>query len=174
MATLARELQVITIASVLVTLIYIPAILAAREGVRDDLRRQDITSLKRALETYYNSREYYVTPPRGAEACTTSSPSSWFFGEQAALLQAQAIDVIPHDVREHSGFGYTYCATDRDQAGKAQGYYLQAELERPEQEIVSFDEDEQRKFHYRVLHEDGKVYYRVCGGTELQCQSPTL
>lgn len=151
-------------------IICIAAILPARAEVRDDLRRQDVTNLKKAAEQYFNLHEYYPTPPAGVSRCTSSSPESWFFGESSSLLRGQHIDAIPHDVRERRGYHYAYCVTSRDGTDKTAGYYLQAQLERPEMEQRSFDEDETRKFHFRILHESDQVLYRVCGGNEKQCE----
>lgn len=148
----------------------IQAVLPARAEVRDDLRRQDITNLKHSLEHYFNQHEYYPTPPSGLPACTTSSPESWFFGSTSPLLKEQHIDAIPHDVRENRGYHYSYCVTAHGGSGRTQGYYLQAQLERPEAQQRSFDEDEARKFHFRVLHEQDRILYRVCGGNEKQCE----
>lgn len=148
----------------------IAAVIPARAEVRDDLRRQDVTNLKHAVEQYFNQHEYYPTPPAGASACTASSPASWLFGASSPLLREQHIDAIPHDVREYREYYYAYCTTSSDSAGQTQGYYLQARLERPEQETRSFDEDEARKFHYRILYDGEAVLYRVCGGNEKQCE----
>jgi len=139
-------------------------IMYARSQVRDNLRQTDFTNLKHALEQYNNAHGYYVGPPAGAAACTSSGPASWFFGEGSPLLNEQFIDAISHDVRESRGQTYTYCAM-----GKTEGYYLEARLESHFAEGVFFDDDEHRKFGYRVLTSQGHLLYRVCGGTETQC-----
>ncbi len=89
------------------------------------------------------------------------------------ILRGQFIDAIPHDVRERRGFAYSYCIT---QAPKKQvtAFYLEAALESNAQEGIFFDEDEQRKFDYRVVIENGKKLYRVCGGEEKQCKELPL
>lgn len=164
------ELWGLVIFALLALFFIVPAFQAARAEVRDDLRRQDITNLKRALEGYNNIYTHYVTPPKAAAACTTSSADSWFFGERSPLLKEQVLDVIPHDVREQAGLVYTYCVTQWDENGQAGGYYLQATLEQDALDMVGFDEDELRKFSYRIMHEAGRVQYRVCGGNEKQCE----
>ena len=64
---------------------------------------------------------------------------------------------------------YRYVVTKtQDQA--ASGYYIEAELEVAQSDRTAFDEDEQRKYFYRILHKDGKTLYRVCGGDEKQCE----
>lgn len=141
----------------------------ARAAVRDDLRKQDITNLKRAIEQYYNIEELYPISPNRRTGCTTSSKDSWFFSDESPLLHGQFIDAIPHDVRENKGFVYSYCVTQAPKK-QATAFYLEARLESNEPKGIFFDEDEQRKFHYRVLEEDGKKLYRVCGGEEKQCK----
>lgn len=165
-----QEYRAVLLLAVLFLFFLFQAVLPARAEVRDDLRRQDITNLKRSLEQYFNQYGYYPTPPGGLPACTSSSPESWFFSGASPLLQEQYIDAIPHDVRENRGYHYSYCVTTHDGSGRTQGYYLQAQLERPEAQQRSFDEDEARKFYFRVLQERGQVFYRVCGGSEKQCE----
>lgn len=148
-------------------------VMHARTAVRDDLRRQDITNLKRALEQYYNVHNSYISAPGNVLGCTHSSPDSWFFGEKSPIVTGQFIDAIPHDVREQKGYMYTYCATINSDT-QATGFYLQAMQESEKDEGVFFDEDEQRKFDYRILKENGKNLYRVCGGEELQCKQHSL
>ncbi len=65
---------------------------------------------------------------------------------------------------------YRYVVTDTA-AMHTQGYYLEAHMERPQADTRGFDEDEKRKYHFRVLNENNQILYRVCGGTEMQCQS---
>lgn len=65
---------------------------------------------------------------------------------------------------------YRYVVTDTA-AQHTQGYYLETKLERPSVNMVGFDEDEKRKYHFRVVNENNQTLYRVCGGTEIQCQS---
>ena len=65
---------------------------------------------------------------------------------------------------------YRYVVTDTA-ATHTQGYYLEAQLERPQVDTRGFDEDEKRKYHFRMLNENNQILYRVCGGTEMQCQS---
>lgn len=142
----------------------------ARTVVRDDLRRQDITNLKRAAEQYNNAFTYYPTPPDGSVGCTESSLESWLFGEDSPLVTGHFINAIPHDVREERGHIYRYCVTDVSNQ-KAVSYFFEATLEIDQPEGTAFDEDEDRKFDYRILHEDGKTLYRVCGGEESQCKS---
>lgn len=111
----------------------LPSLFIQRAEVRDDLKRQDIATLKRQAEDFYNQHEYYP-------------------------------DELPSP--------YRYLITDTA-AQHTQGYYLEAQLERPSVNMVGFDEDEKRKYHFRVLSENNQTLYRVCGGTELQCQSST-
>lgn len=170
MSRASLEYRAVLVLGVLLVGALIAAVIPARAEVRDDLRQQDVTNLKHAVEQYFNQHEYYPTPPAGTPACTASSPASWFFGDFSPLLKEQHIDAIPHDVREYHEYYYTYCPTNTDSMGKTQGYYLQAQLERPEREQRSFDEDEERKFHFRILHDQQRVLYRVCGGNEKQCE----
>lgn len=147
----------------------VPALLNARAAVRDDLRRTDITNLKRAMETYNNTHNFYPAPATNQPGCTdTNDTDSWLFDDHSVLLKEQHMAAIPHDVREFRGHVYSYCATYVED-GQASGYYLEAQLEVEQPDIVAHDEDDQRNFDYRVLHEDGKILYRVCGGTETQC-----
>lgn len=155
--------------------------LRARAEVRDDLRRADITNLKHAVEMYYNDHAFYPTPPGSPEVqlgtpplCTSSDQiDSWLFGNDSPLLEEGHINAMPHDVREMQGRVYTYCAT-KVQASQTQGFFFQARLEVNQRDQISFDEDEARKFTYRVLHENSQVLYRVCGGTETQCDPEKL
>ncbi len=166
-----RELLIITIGLIPILILSMYSVSYARQAVRDDLRKQDITNMKRALEQYYNAHDSYLLPPTKTPDCTTNTQESWFFGDSSPLLREQLIDAIPHDVRESRGFTYTYCVTSVSN-NRATGFYLQASLEGDEPEGVFFDEDEKRKFNYLVLLEQGKRLYRVCGGEELQCQQP--
>jgi type II secretory pathway pseudopilin PulG len=147
------------------------SIFYARTAVRDDLRKQDITNIKHALEQYFNTHEFYVTSPENSQqlTCTQNSPDSWLFSDASPLLREQFIDAIPHDVRESKGHVYRYCVTSLSR-GKATGFYLEAQLESKAPVGVFFDEDEERKFGFRVLKENGKRLYRVCGGQETQCE----
>lgn len=156
----------------LALLVLFPAVFQARTAVRDDLRVQDLTLLKQALEEYNNTHNFYVTPPSTAtSACTTSIElDSWLFGSASSLIKEGDIDALPHDVRESRHRYYAYCATEI-QNGRAAGYYLEAHLEQQLEPKIGFDEDEARKFDYRILYQDDKTLYRVCGGTETQCKS---
>lgn len=165
-----KELLTVIGIGLIVAGIALYSIAYARSAVRDDLRKQDITNLKRALEQYYNLHEFYPGESKNTVSCTASGPDSWLFGDTSPLLKEQFIDAIPHDVRESRGFTYSYCITGVSN-NRTTAFYLQAMLESNEKEGMFFDEDEQRKFNYRVLREDGKTLYRVCGGEELQCKS---
>lgn len=66
---------------------------------------------------------------------------------------------------------YRYIVTQRQQQ-HASGYYLEATQERHSADTIGFDEDEKRKYHFRVLNENNQTLYRVCGGTETQCHPP--
>ncbi|HLD25485.1 MAG TPA: hypothetical protein VJC05_00385 [Candidatus Andersenbacteria bacterium] len=133
-----------------------PSLHTARAEVRDGLRRQDITYLKHSLEQFYNEHEFYPLAP---ECLTSTATNEWDF-----------IEVLPHDVKEADGFLYRYCVTSQNQLS-ATGYFLEAQLEVGQANTVAFDEDELRKFHYRILHAGNKILYRVCGGEEKQCES---
>lgn len=149
------------------------AVWYARQEVRDDLRKQDLTNIKRALEQYFNKHEQYAGPASGTSqpACTTSGDAnSWLFGETSPLLQEKFITALPHDVREGRGRSYRYCASVTN--GQAAGFVLEAQLESIAKPGIFFDEDEQRKFHYRILESNSQTIYRLCGGTELSC-TPT-
>lgn len=168
MASPQREYAVIAILLCIFGALTAQAVISGRAYVRDDLRQQDITHLKQALEKYFNAHEFYVTPPAGQSSCTSSSAESWFFSDASPLLAEQHTDAIPHDVRERSGFKYTYCATHQYQ-GNTTGYYLEAEMETNKQPGRFFDEDEKRKFGYRIMKDGNRTLYRVCGGSETQC-----
>lgn len=150
------------------------AVIIGKSMVRDDLRRQDMTNLKGALERYYNAHTIYVSPPDQTTKplCTTSGDDSWFFGKKSPLLTEQFIDAIPHDVREGEKSTYQYCATHRNAQGKTVGYVLQAIQEQPAKTGVFFDEDEKRKFSYQISNENNQFFYRVCGGEETLCDIP--
>lgn len=162
-----------TVIAAIVLALLIPAILNARAAVRDDLRRADITNLKHALEMYNNQHVSYPAPPGSQPGCTRSDDTdSWLFGDTSPLLKKQHINALPHDVRESRGHTYSYCVTNIQNSATA-GYYLEAELEVEQPDTVDHDYDETRNFDYRVLHEGGKILYRVCGGTETQCTPPS-
>ena len=164
------EIVLLGVITAILLAFLVNSFLFARTAVRDDLRREDITNLKRAAELYNNKFGYYPTPPSKLTECTSSDPSSWLLGENSPLVEDHFINAIPHDVRESKGHVYSYCVTNIED-GRAMDYYFEAELEITEDEERAFDEDESRKFDYRILHEDGKVLYRVCGGNEEQCKS---
>lgn len=159
MTTGQREYLILTLLLAILLGFTIPSLLTARASVRDGLRRQDITYLKRSLEQFYNANEYYPLI-NGADCITSDNPSNWYF-----------IDTLPHDVREDDGHIYRYCVTDTDPAaGGAIGYFLEATLEVDQPTGNFFDEDESRKFYYRQFTENDRTIYRVCGGTEMQCE----
>ncbi|MBI3255349.1 MAG: hypothetical protein HYZ63_00075 [Candidatus Andersenbacteria bacterium] len=169
MASAQHEFTVITVLVLVFAAFSAYAITNGRAYIRDDLRQQDITHLKQALERYYNVHEYYLTPPNGRNGCTSSGEGSWFFGNANSLLQEQHIDAIPHDVREAKGFVYKYCATQSAQ-NRTTGYYLEAQLESNKHPGTYFDEDESRKFTYVITQEGARTLYRVCGGNEPLCE----
>ncbi len=162
--------ELISVISLAVVLAALGAhsILYARSVVRDDLRKQDIANIKRSAEQYFNAHNSYPAATIHTIGCTQSSKDSWFFGESSPLLREQFIDAIPHDVRESKGFVYSYCITGIEK-NIVTSFYLQAQLESQAKDGVFFDEDEHRKFNFRILHENGKTLYRVCGGQEHQC-----
>lgn len=153
-----REYFFLTALALIYIAFLIPSLLTTRALVRDGLRLQDITYLKRSLEQYFNQHHHY--PAIRTPCLTTAEPEAWTF-----------IDVLPHDVREQRGFVYRYCVTSGTPQA-AQGYFLEAQFEVNTRDTRAFDEDEQRKFHYRILHENGLTLYRVCGGQETQCRPP--
>jgi type II secretory pathway pseudopilin PulG len=152
-----REYAAVAILLTIFVAALIPSLLTARASVRDGLRKQDLTYLKRSLEQFYNEHEYYPALA-GTNCLTTNRPDRWPF-----------IETLPHDVRETAGFIYRYCVTESDNAG-ATGYFLEARLEVDQPDQRTFDEDELRKFYFRILHQDGQTLYRVCGGEEKQCE----
>lgn len=146
------------------------AFMFGRATVRDELRLADLTNIKHALEKYNNIYTFYTTGPTYEVGCTYSDdPQSWFFGSQSPLLKAQVIDALPHDVRETPDRRYAYCTTSLSN-NKTDGYYLEARLEVDQPDRLVFDEDEERKFYYRILHENDRIFLRLCGGVEKQCQ----
>jgi hypothetical protein len=162
--TARREYLVLGLVLIIFFIALIPSLLTSRAQVRDGLRRQDITYLKRSLEQFYNQHTYYPSLA-DTDCITAAEPARWPF-----------IETLPHDVREHKGFLYRYCVTSADETGLpagqagALGYFLEAQLEVDQPDQRTFDEDELRKFYYRILHEDDKILYRVCGGEEKQCE----
>lgn len=73
------------------------------------------------------------------------------------------------ELNQDKGPAYRYVVTSTVNR-HAQGYYLETNLERRQPETRGFDEDEKRKYHFRILRDHHTTLYRVCGGTELQCQ----
>lgn len=146
----------------------IPAIIYARADVRDDLRKTDISTLKHALEQYNNVTGQYVAAPPGQTNCTSSAEAnSWLFGNSSLLKQKKILTAMPHDLREpvHQ---YRYCVTDT-QNHQVTSYFLEAQLEAYQADQIGFDEDEARKYAFRILNDHGRTLYRVCGGAETQC-----
>ena len=171
MTTAQKELLVLMLLAAVFCLALAPSMLETRTLVRDDLRQQDLAQLKRALEDYYNKHEYYVTAPSQKTECTSSNePESWFFGDQSVLLKEKIVQALPHDLREPQGYVYRYCVTKLEN-NKTAGYFLEARFEGSRHKPGSgFDEDENRKYHFLIQNDQNQILYRVCGGTELQCQ----
>lgn len=164
------EYMVAGIITMILVALLLNSVIHARAAVRDDLRKTDLSDLKRGSEMYFNQHMFYPAPLDHTLGCTSSDdPHSWFFGHKSPLLIEQRLNAIPHDVRETQGYTYRYCITDI-QNETAAGYYFEAQLEVNQPDIVAVDEDETRNFTYRVLHEERKILYRVCGGTEKQCE----
>ena len=163
-----KEFIVVALGGILLCSIGLYSSLYARSVVRDDIRKQDITNLKRAIEQYNNAHAFYPTPPSGSSECSKSSPQDWLLGEDSSLLKEHFIDAIPHDTRESKGFAYMYCPTVISK-GHTTGFYLQAQFESDQAEGVFFDDDEHRKFGYRILNNNDTKLYRVCGGDDHQC-----
>lgn len=163
------ELAAVLVFVVLIAAYMIPAIGYTRADVRDDLRKTDIAQLKQALERYNNTAKHYVPSPDGHLACTNSiDVNSWLFGPNSPLVKQKIVTAIPHDVRESATQNYQYCITDI-QNNQVTAYYLQAQLENYQPDQIGFDEDEARKYAFRILNENGHTLYRVCGGSEKQC-----
>lgn len=124
----------------------LPALFYARADIRDDGRKNDIAQLKHALEQYNNKANNYIATPDGQPGCINSK-----------AIKAPAITS-----------DYRYCVTQV--TGKQiTGYYLEAQLENHQADYIGFDEDEDRKYAFRILNENGHTLYRVCGGEEKQC-----
>lgn len=171
MTTTQKELLILLVLTAIFLLALIPSLIEVRTLTRDDLRQQDMAHLKRAIEDYYNKHEYYVTSPSADTACTRSDDmQSWFFGKQSVLLKEKIVSALPHDLREQKGFAYRYCVTSLAN-GKTTGYFLEAQFEGTRYKPGSgFDEDEYRKYHFLIQKDQNQILYRVCGGTDLQCQ----
>lgn len=60
---------------------------------------------------------------------------------------------------------YQYVVTQKD-ATSALGWYVRAELENPHRSTSDFDFDAGRNYRYRVVNQDDKVFYDVCGGED--------
>jgi hypothetical protein len=54
--------------------------------------------------------------------------------------------------------------TSSTDAGAA-AWYLRAQLENEHAAEAGHDEDEGRKYDYRLIRESAATYYEVCGGT---------
>lgn len=165
--TAKKEFAVLLSLLVVYVAFLLPALFTERTHVRDDLRKEDLGNIKRALEMYNNEMTYYATPPDSQQGCTSSEDhQSWFFGSDSPLSLT-----TPHDVRATQGHEYVYCVTSLDK-GKTNGFYLQAQLERRVPEAIGYDEDERRQYSFRILHDGDKTFFRVCGGAEMQCGAP--
>ncbi|MBI1833796.1 MAG: hypothetical protein HYR90_03130 [Candidatus Andersenbacteria bacterium] len=140
----------------------VPAVRQARLETRDTLRQEHLTTLRAAIEKFGNDNVFYPTPAPNFLLCTTThDKKSWFFGKQSPLLSARYLEAIPHDVRESSRRTYTYCATDIRDDG-AHGYYLESILEG---DVIK----EEPGFDFKLVPDDKRVIYRVCGGTATEC-----
>ena len=190
-STAKHEYLAIAFLALTALIFLIPAALHARQIARDDMRKIDLSQFKRTLEHYHNQHDHYLTPPTDVltnqptlPLCTNQAdPDSWFFGPSSPLRANGFLPTMPTDPhrthRTDHAHSYTYCVTELSDKATTTGYYVETTLEQtiPSNQLgTGFDEDEQRKYHYRQLAVPSKttpaiIKYRVCGGTETQCQS---
>lgn len=66
----------------------------------------------------------------------------------------RVFDASPHE----------YVVSEADGAG-AKSWYLRAQLENKHTAEAGYDEDEGRKYNFRLVQEGSVTFYEVCGGT---------
>ncbi len=59
---------------------------------------------------------------------------------------------------------HRYVVTEMDGAG-ARAWYLRAQLENKHPTQAGYDEDEGRKYNFRLVQKGSVTFYEVCGGT---------
>ncbi len=159
----------------IISLFLIPAIFHARRLVRDEQRITDLTEIKQRFERYYNAHNSFPpTRPDTPRACAFShhDDTDPLWGK-TALFRGDSS--LPQEARR-GWFPYAYCPTSTEDVGETSqvtGFFLQATLEEARSPQRGFDREEGRNFRYRVFHDGGWTFYRICGGTDPSCGHAT-
>ncbi len=150
----------------------LPALVAARQQVRDGLRRARLIELKRALELVNNALGHYPMPPDEPRARCSSSLDvrDWFFGNHRAAVLRKHLPEIPRDPSFPGTWDYRYCVSVVDALG-ATAWTVRTQLERRQDPRAAFDAEENHNFYTRVVRNGPATFYDICGGT-LTCGAP--
>lgn len=121
--TLLELLIVIVIIGILAVLI-IPNLISGPQRARDSQRKNELRSIKNALETYYNDNNSY--PTAGGASCVPSAASC--LGTVLTSGSTPYIKTVPNDPK--GGQNYTYEPSPAScGAGACVSYELRATLE---------------------------------------------
>ena len=112
------------------------------------------------------------TPPEiSSGAVPQRIREDWFFD---AFLRRETTLTGPLQIpKPRAGYPLRYCSTavaEKQDAGGplASGYFVEATLENIREDSVTFNTE--HNVAERTLNENGRTLYRICGGTETQCE----
>lgn len=167
------ELRVIAALALLFATALLPALANARKEIRDGVRRAHGASIKHAIEMFFNNHEAYPAPPvrdRLPRCASSGKEDDWLFGRDGPLSREKFLTNLPRDPRFPRKRFIQYCVTEVDDRG-ATSWYLRMQLERRQRPRAAFNAETGHNFYYRVVAEDGAIFFDICGGT-LRCGVP--
>ncbi|HUC87300.1 MAG TPA: type II secretion system protein GspG [Candidatus Saccharimonadales bacterium] len=127
--TLLELLIVIVIVGILAFLI-VPSITSGPQKARDAQRKHDLSTIKSALETYYNDSNSYPSSQATANAPTCVASQANCLGNALTGGSTPYLKTIPSDPKNSGPYVYTYSPTPSGcGTGACTSYTLTAQLE---------------------------------------------
>jgi general secretion pathway protein G len=124
------ELLIVVVIVAIVAVLVIPSFTSAPANARDKQRKQDLLSIKSALETYYNDNNYYPSSQASAGAPTCVANASNCLGSVLTTGGTPYIKAVPADPKHTGSYVYTYAPTPSGcVSGGCTSYTLTAMLE---------------------------------------------